>query len=215
MTTPISRHPDDATLMSYAAGTLGEALAAAIAAHVSMCGHCRAQVMDMEMLGGALLAGPGIVSDIEPSWSPPALKPTPPSAGASPGPACDRLPRPLSVRYGLTFDTIPWRRLAPGVWHHRFAVSEGAGDLRLLRISKGLRMPEHGHGGTELTLVLDGAYSDSSGQYLRGDLQDVDDEVEHRPIADAALGCVCLIASEHPARFKGLLGRVISPLTGL
>ena len=76
-------------------------------------------------------------------------------------------------------------------------------------------MPDHGHGGSELTLVLDGAYADETGEFRRGDIQDVDDEVEHRPVADKELGCICLIASERPARFKSLVGRLMQPWTGM
>jgi len=214
MTTFIVRHPDDATLMSYAAGGLNEALSAAVAAHIAICPRCRDEVANMELMGEAMLLGPALARG-----EPVAVPPAPPVRRARPSSAAeahdDPLPLPLVRRYGLTMRSIPWRLLAPGIMQHRLQVADGEGDLRLLKIASGLRMPEHGHGGTELTLVLDGAYSDVTGDYRRGDVQDVGEDVEHRPYADPALGCVCLIASEKPARFKGLLGRIIPPLTGL
>ena len=76
-------------------------------------------------------------------------------------------------------------------------------------------MPEHGHGGTELTLVIEGAYGDDTGRYGRGDVQEVDGSIEHQPVADAELGCICLIASEQPARFKTLIARLVQPWTGM
>ena len=76
-------------------------------------------------------------------------------------------------------------------------------------------MPEHGHGGCEMTLVLAGSYHDETGAFGPGDLQDVDESVEHKPLTDAVTGCICLIASERPARFKGLFGRLFQPLTGM
>ena len=128
----------------------------------------------------------------------------------------DALPGPIARKYGLSMDTIPWRRLAPGVWHHRLALSPGVtGDLRLLKIAAGRRMPEHGHGGTELTLVLDGSFDDETGTYRRGDIQDVDGDLEHRPVASAQTGCICLVAAEQPARFKGIFSRLIQPWTGM
>jgi putative transcriptional regulator len=57
----------------------------------------------------------------------------------------------------------------------------------------------HGHAGAELTLVLSGAFSDASGAFRRGDLQDVDGETEHQPVGDKDEGCICLIAAEGPA----------------
>jgi putative transcriptional regulator len=76
-------------------------------------------------------------------------------------------------------------------------------------------MLEHGHGGTELTLVLEGAFSDSTGEYLPGDIQEVADEIEHSPVADKVAGCICLIASEERARFRGVVGKVVQAWTGL
>ena len=46
MSTPIRRHPDSATLMSFAAGALAEPLAAACSVHASMCAECRAELRE-------------------------------------------------------------------------------------------------------------------------------------------------------------------------
>lgn len=214
----IRNHPDSATLMSFAAGALAEPLAAVVAAHAAMCVSCRREIADMEMIGSALMlqlgAGGKLAGSvaIEPVRALAAVK-APTTMHAESG---ERLPSPIARAYGLTFETIPWKRLGPGVLHHRLSLSPGAeGDLRLLKITAGRRMPEHGHGGTELTLVLDGAYGDETGTYRRGDMQDIDEDVEHTPVADAEAGCVCLIASDRPARFKGLVARLVQPWTGL
>lgn len=213
MSSAIKHHPDDATLVSYAAGTLAEGLTAVVAAHVSMCPHCRSEVADLELMGASLVL------------SAPASggrRQTPHRPLGAPQPLRDipnidrRLPLPITRAFDLSFDSIPWKRLGPGIWHHRLPLSAGeTGDLRLLRIGPGRRMPDHGHGGGELTLVIDGAYSDVTGTYRRGDLQDVDEGIEHQPIVDMAGECICLIASEQPARFKGLIGRLLQPWTGM
>ena len=52
----ITHHLDDATLMSFAAGALPDALSAVAAAHVAMCARCRREVASLERVGGALLA---------------------------------------------------------------------------------------------------------------------------------------------------------------
>lgn len=217
MSVPIRNHPDPATLLSFAAGALAEPLAAVVAAHAAMCEDCRREIARMETIGAALLlAGPAPAAPYarrpDPARGPLAAR----QRAAIPVARDELLPAPIARLYRLTFGSIPWRRLGPGVWHHRLALSDGAkGDLRLLRIAGGRRMPEHGHGGEELTLVLDGAYIDETGTYRRGDIQDVDGTVEHTPIADTKVGCVCLIASESPARFKGLLARLALPWTGM
>jgi putative transcriptional regulator len=217
MTNPIRRHPDAATLMSYAAGTLSEPLAAVVAAHLAVCEGCCSEMEDLELIGAGLLASlpPAVGSTIQVPARPLDGELRSAQARARIG-SSDRLPAPIAQAYGLSFDTIPWKRLGPGVWHHRLPLSAGLeGDLRLLKIGPGREMPDHGHGGSELTLVLDGAYGDETGEYRRGDIQDVDEEIEHRPVADKQVGCVCLIASERPAKFKSIVGKLLQPWTGM
>ncbi len=220
MSKKIKQHPDEATLMSFAAGTLAEPLAAVVAAHAALCSRCRAELADLELLGAALLLGEAPATNGEVSVTPRMAAARTQTASEAPVPrqiaADERLPAPIAQTYGLSFDTRPGKRLGPGVWHHRLPLTPGVeGDLRLLKIGPGREMPDHGHGGSELTLVLDGAFSDATGSYLPGDLQDVDEEQAHKPLADKVTGCICLIASEKPARFKGLVGRLLQPLTGM
>ena len=76
------------------------------------------------------------------------------------------------------------------------ALSAGVpGELYLIKLVAGRRLPRHGHAASELTLVLDGAFSDSTGRYGVGDIQEVDKQIEHQPAADEREGCVCLIAA--------------------
>jgi putative transcriptional regulator len=218
MSNRITRHPDSATLMSFAAGSLPEPLAAAAAAHVSMCGECRKDLRDMELIGSALLGATPAPTAHEGELAIPD-RPQEPQAPERDPPSRRRtahgLPAPIARRYGLTLDSIPWKRLGPGIWHHRLALSAGVkGDLRLIKLAAGRRLPEHGHGGSELTLVLEGAFGDETGKYLRGDIQDIDDQTEHRPVADKTEGCVCLIANDRGLRFKGLLGLVLRLFRG-
>ena len=217
----IQHHPDAATLMSFSAGSLAEPLAAVTAAHVSMCRQCQDDVKQMELLGGLLLQQQpvAVLEEETPAASSCSADEHPEPASMTGGAgvdACKLLPGPLAKHFELSEDTIPWRRLGPGIWHHQLPLSEGVeGDLRLLKISAGRKMPEHGHGGSELTLVLSGAYADETGQYMRGDMQDLDDDVEHQPVADKEQGCICLIASERPAQFKGMVYRIAQYWTGL
>jgi putative transcriptional regulator len=43
----------------------------------------------------------------------------------------------------------------------------------------------------------------------------VDDSIDHQPIVSPDGECICLIATERPARFKSLLGRLSQTWTGL
>lgn len=202
-------HPDDLTLMGFAAGSLAEPLAAVVAGHLAGCARCRMEMRLLERVGQALVTAPSLAAG-----SPLSLPDRAAAADRRPGAhppatAPDLLPEPLRRRFGITFDTIRWYRLAPGLRHHRLPLSPGtAGDLRLIEAAPGVVIPEHGHSGAELTLVLRGGFSDETGHYVAGDVQDVDGDIEHRPMADLG-GCVCLVASEGPMRFTGLGARLL------
>ena len=203
MSTPIRRHPDSTTLISFAAGALAEPLAAACSVHVSMCAACRDELRDLELVGAALL---GSTSAPGGRVAAPARPPEPVLAERASNDrdgTADPLPAPLATRYGLALDQIPWKRLAPGVWQHRLALSPGAqGELYFIKLAPGSRLPLHGHTGVELTVVLTGAFVDASGEYRRGDMQDIDNSIEHQPVGDREEGCVCLVAAEGPYLLK-------------
>ncbi|MCV6588281.1 MAG: cupin domain-containing protein [Marinobacterium sp.] len=51
----INHHLDDATILSYAAGSLPHAFEVLVACHLRQCQHCRQRVAEAELLGGMLL----------------------------------------------------------------------------------------------------------------------------------------------------------------
>lgn len=211
----IVHHPDDANLMAFAAGSLPEALAAVVATHIAMCRRCSDELDMLELLGA------GLIEDLPAMqvWrSPPpvSLRSLELQPDRRRGRARTQVPAPLVCYVGDCYERIAWRRLAPGIRHLPLPLSKGAtGDLRLLEVAPGMVMPEHGHGGSELTLLLKGSYRDHVGLFREGDLADLDDTVEHQPVADPETGCICLIAAENKARFKSLFARLVQPLTGL
>ena len=209
----IAHHLDDATLMSLAAGTLAPALAVVAASHVSVCPHCRHMLTTFEEAGAALLADlvPIPLSEEPPPMPQNAARPRhtePPPSG--------ELPQPLARLVGRPLDAVRWRPLGFGIWHHRIALpARDSGELNLIHASPGYGLPAHGHNGAELTLVLRGAYQDEVGRFRVGDAADLDESIEHRPVADPVAGCICVLACEGPARFQGLLPRLLQPLFGL
>lgn len=212
---PINHHLDDATLMSFAAGSLPEALAAVVSAHVAMCPLCAGEVRRMETIGTALFAGlaPTTVQRPAAVMAVRRAEADQDEIKSRDYDLPDDVPAGLAHLIGRDLDRVAWRALGLGVWH--FRLPSRSGDLRLLKVGPGRRMPEHGHGGAELTLLLRGAYSDETGTYRPGDIADLDQDVIHKPVSDPTDGCICLIASEKPARFKGLIPRMVAPLSGI
>ncbi|KAB2847114.1 MAG: transcriptional regulator [Hyphomicrobiaceae bacterium] len=212
----IQHHPDISTLIAYAAGALGEALSVVVASHLDVCGECRREAMRMNRLGGAIMdaspseplassdAGVVLRGGKVPAQDRPAV------------PAKHGLPRPLARLLGKPLELIAWKAVAPGVKLYSLPLSPGAsGHLALLKVAPGRGIPDHGHGGSELTMVLQGAFRDEHGIYRIGDVEDIDGEHEHQPVVEGEETCICIIASEAKALFKGWAGRLVQPLTGL
>lgn len=202
----ITHHLDEATLMSFAAGSLPAALAAVAAAHTAMCARCRREVAMLEGVGEAL------VSELAPAELERAELPAPLPAAShqaryrKPDEGDGDAPWPVARLVAGGLDAVRWRWLGPGVWDRPLPLA-GAGKLRLLKVAPGRNVPEHGHGGAELTLVLRGSFRDETGRYHRGDVADLDQSVAHQPVAEAGDDCICLVANEGPAEFRGLMAR--------
>ena len=172
----ITHHPDDSTLIAYAAGSLPEALAAVVGAHAETSPRCAREVRLHEAVGGVLLHGLAPAPLVR---APPLLSATD-GAGATGRPVGaavltpGEVPGRLRALIGGSLDALAWRRIAPGLatFERRFA-GPPASSLLVIRAAGGATIPDHGHGGSELTLVLSGGYSDVTGHYAAGDLADL------------------------------------------
>jgi putative transcriptional regulator len=215
----ITHHPDDATLLAYAAGSLGEAACVVVASHLAWCPDCRTTVRCAERLGGTLIDGmeaepvsAGVLDRCLSALDDAPAAPAPETCAIAGGPA---LPTPLARRLGCPISRIRWKRVAPGIQLHDLPLSPAArGRLSLMRVATGRGVPEHGHSGSEITLVLSGSYTDRFGRFQPGDVADLDPEVEHDLKVDSAQSCICLVAVESPIRFKGIIARLMQPFTG-
>jgi putative transcriptional regulator len=69
-------------------------------------------------------------------------------------------------------------------------------------------MPDHGHHGTEMTMVLQGAFHDDDEYFARGDVDLANADLHHTPVADIHEDCICLAVSDAPLRFDGLLPKI-------
>ena len=72
-------------------------------------------------------------------------------------------------------------------------------------------MPDHGHRGLELTLVLQGAFRDETDRFGPGDIEIADEAMEHTPIAESGEVCICLAATDAPLRFNAIIPRLAQP----
>ena len=211
-----THHPSDALLLAYAAGTASEAEALAMSTHLTFCPECRAKLATAESVGGALL------DQIETAALPPAALQSvlarleePPARERAPQPeAGTGLPQALAQYAADALEQSGWRMLAPGIKQLALHTA-GGGRARLLKLKPGTVLPEHGHRGTELTILLAGSYTDELGRFQRGDMAELDESVVHRPIVDDGPECVALIVTEAPLKFRSWMARLAQPLIGI
>ena len=85
----------------------------------------------------------------------------------------------------------------------------------MYRIAEGGRIPEHTHGGSEMTLVLRGGFADESGEYHPGDFLVREGWDKHTPVALEGEECICLAVLDAPLRFTRLRHRWLNPLLKL
>ncbi|MBO6784608.1 MAG: cupin domain-containing protein [Alphaproteobacteria bacterium] len=216
----IHHHPDEEILVRYAAGELAEALSLLVATHIAMCPACRSKVRAAEAIGGALVqdASPvamsadaldSVLARVEVSAEPEPVKAPLPS-GARP-----ILPEPLRSYAGSDLDGLDWRRLGRGAYHIPLVADRGAPTARLLRIPAGRPVPEHGHNGLELTMVLQGSFVDGGERFAAGDVETADADLEHQPVAEPGQDCICLAVTDAPLRFRGPIARLAQPFIGI
>jgi putative transcriptional regulator len=207
--TKIEHHIPDAMLAAYAAGNLPHPFAIVVASHISMCAHCRGAYEAHQAVGGVVLDGTEITkvsNDLKSSVLAQLDDPFTPAAvydrsGIYPGP----------VVQTLEGNEPRWKTLGMGV-RQDILSANSEGSLRLLYIPAGQAVPEHSHSGLELTLILQGSFSDHTGQFGVGDVEIGDPDLEHTPTADPGDPCICLAATDAPLRFKSLVPRLFQPL---
>jgi putative transcriptional regulator len=207
----------DEWLVDYAAGTAPEAVAVLLRAHLSLCPEARATAARLEAVGGALLDGlapaamaPGALDAVLARLDAPA------PAVARPAPTHPTIPSALLPYTGPDIDRLAWKRVVKGVDEAVLPTGEGGSyRMSLLRIVGGRSIPAHTHYGDELLMVLDGAFEDGRGHYVRGDVCAADDSVTHAPTADRTGDCLCLAVTSGPIKLTGSWGRLLNPLLRL
>lgn len=220
----IVHHLDDATVLRYASGDLDEAFSVVVASHLSYCEACRKSVRAAEEVGGFLLEAeedeelsPAIIERAMAGIDMLENLPLPVEASEEKVIVGDsNVPLPLRRYVSSSLEDIKWKSIAPGVKRHVINLGPSAdSSLYMLNIASGKAVPEHGHGGAEVTLILQGAYRDTLGRFGIGDIADLDEHVEHQPVVEAGESCICLVATEAPTRFKGIISRLTQPLIGI
>ncbi len=150
-------------------------------------------------------------AEMEPATSSPAPSPAPRKERQQGG----VMPAVLQDYAGGDVDRMKWSYLGPGMKKVRLWQNDKGQTLWMLRAQPGVKIPEHTHEGTELTLVLKGSFHDAFGHYGPGDVEETDNSHTHDLVIDEGGECICLALTDRPLKFKGWIARAMQPFIGL
>jgi putative transcriptional regulator len=110
----------------------------------------------------------------------------------------------------LEFQNRYWA--APGVWIAKTRPNGIDNSVSyLMYAKKGLQMPEHDHGGREMTLVLQGSLKDANSAAQIGEIMIADCDYNHSPMIGEEIDCLCFICANSPIIPTNLLGKILQP----
>jgi putative transcriptional regulator len=209
--TTINHHPTDETLAAYVGGVLDEGRRVLVAAHVELCTSCARVLSAADHVAGTRLQEiePTPLADDALSHALARIDCAGSDEARSSAPTSNRA---FGLKALVGHDLGPWRWIGPGVHWRSVAVPVGEGArVFMLKSAPGTSLPHHTHTGTELTLILQGAFAHVGGRFGVGDFDEADGTIEHQPVVEPGDECICLVAMQGELRLLGLLGRIMQP----
>jgi len=204
-------------LLDYVTGTLDEATTLLVAAHLELCPQSRELVDMMTHVGGVLLDDAEPVAMRDGAFD--SVMALLDDRTVSAAPALDNddetniLPR--AVRDRIAACGSKWSFVAPGVkgMDLGFEAPQGSasskpGEVKLYRLEPGKGVPTHTHQGSEVTLVLTGAFADGRDRFGPGDVSVASPDITHKPVAEKGDVCFALAITDAPLQLTGALGLV-------
>ena len=114
------------------------------------------------------------------------------------------------------FTQLTWKRVTRALSVSSLQTGDSAYEFALYKIAAGGSIPEHDHGGSEMTLVLKGGFSDDRGSYHPGDF--VFRQAKRNPHASynrTAKNAFCLAVLDAPLKFTSWQYRWLNPFLQL
>lgn len=219
MTNKANFHPSSEQLQEFAAGTLSGGVNVAISAHVELCEICRQQTSEFETKAAIDWLQTTAESDnfehtdmITNIINQPQQSVESEYGSKSTPTEIHMLDRSVSLPKALAkavSNGLVWKKLSGGINQAKINLDDEM-HCELIYMKPGSQTPVHKHQGTEITLVLDGSFSDGLGQYQRSDFILRTDRDVHQPRSDE--GCLCFAVLDSPLTFTEGLARLLNPI---
>lgn len=210
-------HPEIDLLTEYVAGSLPLAQSACVAVHIQHCEHCQQLSSQLSEVGAALFGSlkPAEVGDDVLNSVLARLDEEPPLSYAKTEDTNSTAPAILQRLMSGDFSDLSWKKVGSALRISYIKTGDPKHEFALYHIKAGGRIPEHTHRGTEMTLVLEGGFSDAEGTYHKGDFIFRRPEDVHAPTAVQSEDCICLAVLDAPLKFTGWKFRWMNPFLKL
>lgn len=221
MNAQVNFHPSDELLGQFAKGEVSAGMSVVIAAHVEQCQQCLQktgafeQQASMEWFAGAesdSKEAPLVADFSQMAANITRLPQVREQAMAEPLEHeihmldhSVRLPRVLAK---IAADGLVWTKLAGGINQASVKLDDET-QCEFLYMKPGSQIPVHKHQGKEVTLILDGSFSDELGTYQPADFVVRDKSHLHQPVSEE--GCLCFAVLDSPLTFTSGLARLLNP----
>ncbi|WP_282131023.1 ChrR family anti-sigma-E factor [Pseudoalteromonas aliena] len=223
----IKHHPSETLLTEYCSASLSPSLSLAVSIHVDMCPVCQAKVAKIEASNADELFSEQPTqfekSHNEQSESFEEFELNLLDMITSDN-SIDEVYEvaPVSIKVNEHKYQLP--RALTRISHSKFtqvgklarsriALDDGALRSSLLHIDAGGEIPEHTHTGFEVTLLLDGEFSDEEDSYVPGDFIWQDGSHQHTPLTKD--GCLCFTVVSSALHFNKGFSKLLNPIGNL
>jgi putative transcriptional regulator len=220
----ISFHPTANDLQAFSAGVAEPAKALMISAHVDMCSTCQKACREyQEQISEDIFADASQAFTLDETY-------LNMMAGITSSPIIQQAPNKMSEESTIELDgkvfelpralrryvknTGNWSHLVGKLWQAPVDLGD-VGKANFMYMEKGGRVPEHTHKGNEMTLVIDGQYSDGIAHYDCGDFTLMNDQHNHTPHSEADDGCLVFTIVDQPLHFTAGIARLLNPFSHL
>lgn len=219
----IKHHPSESLLTQYCSASLQASLSLAVSIHVDMCPVCQAKVAKIEAANANDVFTNAEQDDYfeNPSFSHSVLDMLDAITADT---SIDDVyeVQPVTININENKYTLP--RALTRITHGKFtqigklsrarvALDDSQLRCSLLHIDAGGEIPEHTHTGFEVTLLLDGEFTDEEGRYVPGDFIWQDGRHQHTPLTKE--GCLCFTVVSSALHFNKGLSKLLNPIGGL
>jgi putative transcriptional regulator len=207
-------HPDLDLITDYSAGSLPLAQSACVSVHVSNCVQCQRLARQLTDLAAAMF------EELEPISVGDALLDTvlarlDEEPVLAPEKGTSSISAMLQRLVNADFSDLSWKKIGSALRISYLHTGDSDHEFALYHIKAGGKIPEHTHRGSEMTLVLEGGFSDANGSYHEGDFIFRRPGDVHSPTALQSQDCICLSVLDAPLKFTTWKFRWMNPFLKL